>query len=259
MISQPMQPLSFSPALSPRPLFLLLLVASAPLQAIAAPSTTTTTSTSTRKSGQFVLSQAQQPVEPQSWSLRGVFPQVAWLRDTAVEKVFGLPPKAARPGADKSSRPSAQLPGNLLARYGGDVVLRFNISTPLEEEKLAEAADTLFLDVWEFTSNWADIRLSQDDVCSVPPHIAETASHSSTRYQRSLGYFQILYKRHTQTSCPTWQSPSTRHIPQPPSPSPHFPQAMLQPLRPRCRPPRELTIYSSAITNPFRLSYPGCV
>lgn len=44
------------------------------------------------------------------------------------------------------------------------MVLRFNITTPLEEEQLAEAADTLFLDVWEFTSNWADIRLSQDDV-----------------------------------------------------------------------------------------------
>jgi extracellular matrix protein 14 len=89
---------------------------------------------------------------------------VAWLRDTAVEKVFGLPPKAIRPGTEKSSRPSTQLPRKLLARYGGDVVLRFNISSPLEEEQLAEAADTLFLDVWEFTSNWADIRLSQDDV-----------------------------------------------------------------------------------------------
>jgi extracellular matrix protein 14 len=44
------------------------------------------------------------------------------------------------------------------------VVLRFNLSTPHEEHALAEAADTLFLDVWEFTSNWADIRLREDDV-----------------------------------------------------------------------------------------------
>lgn len=146
-----------------------VLVACAPLQAIAAPSTTTTTTTTSSSighNGQFVLSRPQQPVhpQPQSWSLRGVFPQIAWLRDTAVEKVFGIPPKAARTGADKASRPSAQLPGNLLAKHGGDVVLRFNITTPLEEQQLAEAADTLFLDVWEFTSNWADIRLSQDDV-----------------------------------------------------------------------------------------------
>lgn len=44
------------------------------------------------------------------------------------------------------------------------MVLRFNLSTPHEEKELAEAADTLFLDVWEFTSNWADIRLRVDDV-----------------------------------------------------------------------------------------------
>lgn len=151
------------PSVSYRSLVVLLAVV-APLQTIAAPSTTTT-STSAGKNGQFVLSHAQHPIQPQSWSLRGVFPQIAWLRDTAVEKLFGLPPKTARPGADKASRPSAQVPGNVLARYGGDVVLRFNITTPLEEEQLAEAADTLFLDVWEFTNNWADIRLSQDDVC----------------------------------------------------------------------------------------------
>jgi len=44
------------------------------------------------------------------------------------------------------------------------VVLRFNLSTAAEEKALAEAADTLFLDVWEFTNNWADIRLREDDV-----------------------------------------------------------------------------------------------
>lgn len=43
------------------------------------------------------------------------------------------------------------------------MVLRFNISTPEEEVALSEAADTLFLDVWEFADNWADIRLREDD------------------------------------------------------------------------------------------------
>ena len=163
-----MQPLLLSSSLSPQPLFLLLLLLAAPLQVIAAPGTSTTPA----KRTQFAP-QPQVPLEPQSWSLRSVFPQVAWLRDTAVEKVFGLPPKAVRPGVDKSSpRTSSRLPATLLAKYGGDVVLRFNLTTPLEEEKLAEAADTLFLDVWEFTSNWADIRLREDDVsfaCS-PSH-----------------------------------------------------------------------------------------
>lgn len=54
-----------------------------------------------------------------------------------------------------------------LAKYGGDVVLRFNLSTAEEEAALAEAADTLFLDVWEFNRNWADIRLREDDVPSL--------------------------------------------------------------------------------------------
>jgi extracellular matrix protein 14 len=69
-----------------------------------------------------------------------------------------------------TSRPTtSQLPSTLLAKYGGDVVLRFNLSTSYEEQALAEAADTLFLDVWEFTSNWADIRLREDDVGLITP------------------------------------------------------------------------------------------
>ncbi len=77
-------------------------------------------------------------------------------------------PKPVKAGSDRhSSLPhpsSSELPNTLLAKYGGDVVLRFNLSTPVEEQALAEAADTLFLDVWAFTQNWADIRLREDDV-----------------------------------------------------------------------------------------------
>jgi extracellular matrix protein 14 len=104
-----------------------------------------------------------------------VFPQLTWLRDTAIEKIFGggkpKPDTAAKKqengqaATTSQRRPlSAQLPATLLAKYGGDVVLRFNITTEEEEAALAEAADTLFLDVWEFTNNWADIRLAEDDV-----------------------------------------------------------------------------------------------
>ena len=109
-----------------------------------------------------------QPSEQQAYKLRNVFPQLTWLRNTAIEKVFGVPPKTITTDKPNSlSRPSStQLPATLLAKYGGDVVLRFNLTTPAEEHALAEAADTLFLDVWEFTDNWADIRLREDDVCS---------------------------------------------------------------------------------------------
>lgn len=123
-----------------------------------------------RDSTQFESAPAQRQVavEQQSYSLRNVFPQLTWLRDTAIEKVFGLPPKTSNSCTNKPSclspKSSSQLPATLLAKYGGDVVLRFNLSTPHEEQALAEAADTLFLDVWGFTNNWADVRLREDDV-----------------------------------------------------------------------------------------------
>ncbi|KAM3416906.1 hypothetical protein BST61_g8494 [Cercospora zeina] len=57
-----------------------------------------------------------------------------------------------------------QLPAHTVARYGGHLVLRFNISTSEESASLAEAADTLMLDVWEFAHDWVDVRLSKDSV-----------------------------------------------------------------------------------------------
>lgn len=53
---------------------------------------------------------------------------------------------------------------NLLARYGEDMVLRFNISNAEEASALAEASDILFLDVWEFNEDWVDIRIAKDVV-----------------------------------------------------------------------------------------------
>lgn len=44
------------------------------------------------------------------------------------------------------------------------MVLRFNVSSVDEAKALAEAIDVLILDVWEFTTDWVDIRLSRDIV-----------------------------------------------------------------------------------------------
>jgi extracellular matrix protein 14 len=55
-------------------------------------------------------------------------------------------------------------PNPLAARYGQDIVLRFNISTAEEAKAIAEASEDLYLDVWEFNENWVDIRLSKDTV-----------------------------------------------------------------------------------------------
>jgi extracellular matrix protein 14 len=116
--------------------------------------------------------QYRQPATQRPAKLRNVFPQLTWLRDTAIEKVFGVPPKSKQLQGNQPVPPlrssNTQLPATLRAKYGGDVVLRFNISTWEEEAALSEAADTLFLDVWEFADNWADIRLREDDVRALP-------------------------------------------------------------------------------------------
>ena len=141
---------------------LVTLLAYVPLQASAVPWTSL-------ENAPFNQPHLYQPAREPTSRLRSVFPQLIWLRDTVIETVFRIPSKPAKGQKDKHStstrQSNAPLPETLLAKYGGDVVLRFNISTSEEEAALSEAADTLFLDVWEFADSWADIKLREDDVC----------------------------------------------------------------------------------------------
>lgn len=75
-----------------------------------------------------------------------------------------LPQESATSITVTTKQSNSKLPSKVLAHYHRDVVLRFNLSTPYEEQMLANAADRLLLDVWEFTENWADIRLGEDVV-----------------------------------------------------------------------------------------------
>ena len=84
------------------------------------------------------------------------------LRDQVIQNIWSIPGEQSRDGA--STRPRNQVsrpPPNLLARYGGDVVLRFKLKTVEEAKALAEASNTLFLDIWEFNEEWVDVRLSK--------------------------------------------------------------------------------------------------
>ncbi|KAK1237505.1 hypothetical protein MKX08_003130 [Trichoderma sp. CBMAI-0020] len=84
-----------------------------------------------------------------------VFPFLTKLRDSAIEFIFGRhPSKAAQPSPPSYSQ----------SRYVNELVLRFNVSTAVEEAALAEAASRLFLDVWAFTDQFVDIRLHADEV-----------------------------------------------------------------------------------------------
>jgi extracellular matrix protein 14 len=91
------------------------------------------------------------------------------LSERFIEKIWTQTSKhEEKESRVKASKPEEQLlPAHTLARYGGDVLLRFNISTAEEAKSLAEASDTLLLDVWEFANDWVDIRLAQELVPSL--------------------------------------------------------------------------------------------
>ncbi|KAL2169625.1 hypothetical protein VTG60DRAFT_5850 [Thermothelomyces hinnuleus] len=93
-----------------------------------------------------------------SESTSHVFPFLKWLRDSAVEAVFGRPP----------TKPKDQRPGpQLQSRYRNDVVVRFNVTNPEEEGAIAQAVSQMFLDVWAFTPDFVDVRLAKDDVSAL--------------------------------------------------------------------------------------------
>lgn len=90
------------------------------------------------------------------------------LRDDVVRLIWNLPSEnQMKIVTPQPPIPTSNPPTSLLERYGGDLVLRFEIKSAVEASALAEAINVLFLDVWEFTSDWVDIRLSKDVVCLV--------------------------------------------------------------------------------------------
>jgi extracellular matrix protein 14 len=84
------------------------------------------------------------------------------LTTTLIRKIW-------RPDVDNvvptPSSTSGGRSGRLAARYGQDIVLRFNVSTAAEAIAIAEASEDLYLDVWEFNEGWVDIRLAKEVVC----------------------------------------------------------------------------------------------
>lgn len=53
------------------------------------------------------------------------------------------------------------------ARYADQLVLRFNVSSTEDLAAISEASDTLFLDIWDTSDTWLDVRLRYDDVSSL--------------------------------------------------------------------------------------------
>ena len=120
------------------------------------------------------------------------------LRDAIIEKIWDVP-KRSKP---KTCANTASLvPSNYHARYGADVVLRFRFQTEDEVRALSEAIDILYLDVWEMSDEWVDIRIAKDVVPSLLGLLPESLHTSHSPVMHDLA--QAVYD--------TYPNPSKDH------------------------------------------------
>ncbi|PPJ52703.1 hypothetical protein CBER1_11122 [Cercospora berteroae] len=108
-----------------------------------------------------------------------------------------------------------QLPAHPVARYGGDLVLRFNMSTSEESASLAEAADTLMLDVWQFAHDWVDIRLSKDSVPLLLGLLPDSLQHAHKPLMGEKELSEAIianYQKSTHRNTPAFNQPTRRPL-----------------------------------------------
>ena len=89
------------------------------------------------------------------------------IRDSVIQKIWNVPEDLRLSSSRQAPHSKGSTPSNLRAQYGDDVVLRFNISSFDELKALADASETLYLDVWEATDFWVDLRLAKEVVSRV--------------------------------------------------------------------------------------------
>ncbi|KAN0082313.1 hypothetical protein V8E54_003611 [Elaphomyces granulatus] len=110
------------------------------------------------------------PLEPLSLFAKKQDPRRPWVRfrDAIIEKIWGInkkPSSSSYPWKDPYDDHSP--PSKALARYGSDVVLRFELRHSGEAAALANAINVLFLDVWASTETFVDLRLAQEMIPSL--------------------------------------------------------------------------------------------
>jgi extracellular matrix protein 14 len=115
------------------------------------------------------------------------------LSDAIVRRIWKLPNDHKSFGGSSGQGAGNAMGDKLVAQYSEDVVLRFKIRAVEEASALAEAADTLFLDVWEFNDDWADIRLSKDVVPSLLGLLPSSLQKSHEPLLQDLGLAQAIF------------------------------------------------------------------
>lgn len=115
------------------------------------------------------------------------------LSDAIIRRIWSLPQDQKSLGND-ATRTASNAPGEqLVAHYGDDVVLRFKIRTSEEAQALSEAADILFLDVWEFNEDWADIRIAKDVMPSLLGLLPPSLKQSHQPLMQDLDLAQAIF------------------------------------------------------------------
>lgn len=134
------------------------------------------------------------------------------LSDCIIRKIWGHPEKqkSLASGGDAASETPVD------TRYGEDVVLRFKIQTSEEAAALAEAVDVLFLDVWEFNEDWADLRIAKDVVPSLLGLLPASLQKSHQPLMQDLDLAQAIFgsfPSHTGTQSHDHYSPNLKPSP----------------------------------------------
>jgi extracellular matrix protein 14 len=140
------------------------------------------------------------------------------LSDSIIRRIWGLPDTQKSLG-DYAGH--ANTAGEKLdSRYGEDVVLRFKIRTADEAAALAEAVEILFLDVWEYSEDWADLRVAKDVVPSLLGLLPPSLQNAHQPLMRDLDLAQAIFDSYPSASSGT-QSHGDHFSPTltPPSPS----------------------------------------
>ncbi|KAF2187496.1 putative metallocarboxypeptidase ECM14 [Zopfia rhizophila CBS 207.26] len=117
------------------------------------------------------------------------------LSDAIIRRIWGLQEKQMSLGRNNGETVIADgAPARkLVARYGEDIVIRFNISTVDEASALTEASNILFLDVWEFNENWVDIRIAKDVVPSLLGLLPSSLQTSHIALMQDLDLAQAIF------------------------------------------------------------------
>jgi extracellular matrix protein 14 len=111
------------------------------------------------------------PPEPVQFLVQTQNTKRPWirLRDSIIEKIWGISNNKPADSYSVKDALRGRPPTKVLTRYGSDVVLRFELREPEEVQALADAVNVLFLDVWDSTDAFVDIRLAQEVVSRLMP------------------------------------------------------------------------------------------